>query len=150
MAEGARVAVDEILAFDPLLVYGYSDMTGDGRVGLWGGYGEYMEIFRAPGLHRSRTGFPPSSSTVFRAAGQRRQLGREVAGSGEGETVVIQGPGHAGLAVLEAVLARPPRRWWWSPVPRPTRLRLDAARAIGANHTSWGWISRRRARSSPT
>jgi hypothetical protein len=45
VAEGDRVAVNEIMPGFPLRLYGYSDMTGDGEVGLWGGYGEYMEIF---------------------------------------------------------------------------------------------------------
>jgi threonine dehydrogenase-like Zn-dependent dehydrogenase len=45
VAEGDRVAVDEILSQAPFRLYGYSDMTGEGKLGLWGGYGEYMEIF---------------------------------------------------------------------------------------------------------
>src|SRR4051812_24293696 len=46
VSEGDRVAVDEILSIAPAMrIYGYSDMTGEGQVGLWGGYGEYMEIF---------------------------------------------------------------------------------------------------------
>src|SRR4051812_1043437 len=32
--EGDRVAVDEILSAEPLRVYGYSDMTGEGTLGL--------------------------------------------------------------------------------------------------------------------
>src|SRR4051794_26260439 len=39
VAVGDRVAVDEVLSMAPVRVYGYSDMTGKGEVGLWGGYG---------------------------------------------------------------------------------------------------------------
>src|ERR671929_203096 len=42
VAEGDRVAVNEILSTAPMRIYGYSDMTGKGDTGLWGGYGEYM------------------------------------------------------------------------------------------------------------
>ena len=52
VAEGDRVAVDEILSLAPMRIYGYSDMGGDGRVGLWGGYGEYMELFAGTGIRR--------------------------------------------------------------------------------------------------
>src|SRR5687767_6367004 len=52
VAEGDRVAVDEVLSLAPMRVYGYSDMTGEGVLGLWGGYGEYMAIFPGTRLHQ--------------------------------------------------------------------------------------------------
>ena len=58
VAEGDRVAVDEVLSMDPLKVYGYSDMRGDGELGLWGGYGEYMEIFAGTRLHKMSDRLP--------------------------------------------------------------------------------------------
>jgi threonine dehydrogenase-like Zn-dependent dehydrogenase len=49
----------------------------------------------------------------------------------EGETVVVQGPGHQGLAVLEAVLAKRPRQVVVTGTSQDG-LRLDAAKEIGA------------------
>ena len=133
VAEGARVAVDEILGFDPLLVYGYSDMTGEGRVGLWGGYGEYMEIFPATRLHPLSTELPAEQLTVFEPLANAVNW-VETVGVGEGETVVIQGPGHQGLAVLEAVLAAHPSTVLVTGTSSDG-LRLETALAIGAHHT---------------
>src|SRR6478609_9099153 len=64
--EGDRVAVNEILmAAGPLRLYGYSDMRGDGEVGLWGGYGEYMEIFPGTELLRMSSTPPAEHLTLF-------------------------------------------------------------------------------------
>ena len=49
----------------PLRLYGYSDMTGDGEVGLWGGYGEYMEIFAGTELLRMSRRRPAEHLTLF-------------------------------------------------------------------------------------
>ena len=83
-------------------------MTGDGEVGLWGGYGEYMEIFAG---HRAA----PDDATRCRPSSSRcssrwptRVNWVDIVGVHEGDTVVVQGPGHQGLAVLEAVLAQRP------------------------------------------
>ena len=56
----------------------------------------------------------------------------ETVGVHEGETVVVQGPGHQGLAVLEAVLAREPRQVIVTGTS-DDGLRLDAAKEIGAS-----------------
>jgi threonine dehydrogenase-like Zn-dependent dehydrogenase len=150
--EGDRVAVDEILsqgpsgpaergeqgpsgpaergALPPFRIYGYSDMTGEGNVGLWGGYGEYMEIFAGTKLHRLTDRYPAEQLTLFEPLANAVNW-VERAGVGEGDTVVVQGPGHQGLAVLEAVLAKKPGRVIVTGTSHDS-LRLDAARAIGA------------------
>jgi threonine dehydrogenase-like Zn-dependent dehydrogenase len=51
-----------------------------------------------------------------------------------GESVVVQGPGHQGLAVLEAVLAAGAGTVIVTGTSQD-ELRLDAARQIGAEHT---------------
>src|SRR5262249_43132196 len=56
-----------------------------------------------------------------------------IAGVNEGDTVVIEGPGHQGLAVLEAALVRKPAQVVVTGVSQDA-LRLDTARAIGATH----------------
>jgi threonine dehydrogenase-like Zn-dependent dehydrogenase len=130
VAEGDRVAVDEILSLDPMRIYGYSDMTGEGRVGLWGGYGEYMELFPGTRLHRLSDRLPAEQQTLFEPlANAVNWVG--IVGIEEGDTVVVQGPGHQGLAVLEAVLAGNPAHVVVTGTSQDG-LRLDTARAIGA------------------
>ncbi len=107
VSEGQRVVVDEILSVDPFRLYGYSDMTGDGQVGLWGGYGEYMEIFAGTRLLAVSDDRPAEEFTLFEPLANAVNW-VSVAGVHEGDVVVIEGPGHQGLAVLEAVLARRP------------------------------------------
>jgi len=133
VAEGDRVAVDEILSQDPMRIYGYSDMTGKGELGLWGGYGEYLEVFAGTRLHRLPSDGPAAPLTVFEPlANAVNWVG--LAGVRPGETVVVEGPGHQGLAVLEAVLAAEPGAVVVTGTSQDA-LRLDAARAMGATHT---------------
>lgn len=130
VAEGDRVAVDEILSLAPMRVYGYSDMTGEGRVGLWGGYGEYMELFAGTRLHHLPGTVPAEHLTVFEPLANAVNW-VSVVGVEAGDVVVIEGPGHQGLAVLEAVLARRPGAVVVTGTSQD-RLRLDTATAIGA------------------
>ncbi len=130
--EGDRVAVNEILmATGGMRLYGYSDMRGDGEVGLWGGYGEYMEIFPGTELHRMSSTPPAEHLTLFEPLASAVHW-VDLVGVHEGETVVVQGPGHQGLAVLEAVLAKQPGRVIVTGTSEDT-LRLDAAKEIGAS-----------------
>jgi threonine dehydrogenase-like Zn-dependent dehydrogenase len=134
VAEGDRVAVDEILSIAPSMrIYGYSDMTGAGEVGLWGGYGEYMELFAGTRLHRLPDDLPAAELTVFEPLANAVNW-VAIAGVQEGDTVVVQGPGHQGLAVLEAVLARRPAQVVVTGTSSDA-LRLAAARDIGATLT---------------
>jgi len=133
VAEGDRVAVNEILmAAGPLRLYGYSDMRGDGEVGLWGGYGEYMEIFPGTELLKMSSTPPAEHLTLFEPLASAVNW-VDIVGVREKETVVVQGPGHQGLAVLEAVLAKQPRQVIVTGTSED-RLRLDAALEIGASH----------------
>jgi threonine dehydrogenase-like Zn-dependent dehydrogenase len=133
VAEGDRVAVNEILmAAGPLRLYGYSDMRGDGEVGLWGGYGEHMEIFPGTELLRMSSTVPAEQQTLFEPLASAVNW-VDIVGVHEKETVVVQGPGHQGLAVLEAVLAKQPRQVIVTGTS-DDELRLDAAREIGASN----------------
>lgn len=133
VAEGDRVAVDEILSIDPMRIYGYGDMTGAGEVGLWGGYGEYMELFAGTKLHKLPDGPPAAELTVFEPLANGVNW-VDIAGVQQGDTVVVQGPGHQGLAVLEAVLAAQPAQVVVTGTSQD-ELRLTAAREIGASTT---------------
>ena len=102
VAVGDRVAVD-IVWFGPpcegnpfgVRCYGYSFGLDEGS-GLWGGYGEYMAVL--PGTHlapltdsvsaEELTLFEPLSNMV---------AWLEKVGFREGQSIVIQGPGHMGL-----------------------------------------------------
>jgi 2-desacetyl-2-hydroxyethyl bacteriochlorophyllide A dehydrogenase len=131
--EGDRVAVNEILmAPGPLRLYGYSDMRGDGELGLWGGYGEYMEIFPGTELHRMSSAPPAEQMTLFEPLASAVHC-LEILGVHAGDTVVVEGPGHQGLAVLEAVLAKQPRQVIVTGTSED-ELRLDAAMEIGASN----------------
>ena len=134
VVEGDRVAVDEVLSTtDGFRVYGYTDMTGEGSLGLWGGYGEYMEIFAGTKLHRMTDRYPAEQLTLFEPLANAVNW-TDLAGVKEGDSVVIQGPGHQGLAVLEAVLVKKPGQVFVTGTSDDA-LRLDTARAIGATHT---------------
>jgi threonine dehydrogenase-like Zn-dependent dehydrogenase len=131
VAEGDRVAVDEILSPAPLRVYGYSDMTGEGTLGLWGGYGQYMQLFAGTKLYRLSDRLPATQLTLFEPLANAVNW-VSIVGVGEGDTVVVQGPGHQGLAVLEAVLARKPSRVVVTGTAADD-LRLQCALSIGAS-----------------
>ena len=134
VSEGDRVAVDEVLSVggpSGFQVYGY---TFDARTppGLFGGYGEYMVILPGTRLHKLSTSLPAVDQTVFEPlANAVNWVG--LAGVGPGDTVVVEGPGHQGLCVLDAALAAGAS----TVIVTGTAgdgLRLDAARAIGAHH----------------
>ena len=131
LREGDRVAVDEVLSMEPLRVYGYTDMSGDGRLGLWGGYGEFMEIFPGTRLHHLSDTLPAEHLTLFEPLASAVNW-VDIVGVEERDTVVIEGPGHQGLAVLEAVLARHPAQVIVTGTSEDA-LRLETARAIGAD-----------------
>lgn len=130
VSEGDRVAVDEILSIDPMRIYGYSDMVGDGDVGLWGGYGEYMAVFAGTRLHKMSDGLPAEQLTMFEPLANAVNWA-SIVGIESGDTVVIQGPGHQGLAVLEAVLAQAPSQVIVTGTAADD-TRLEVATRIGA------------------
>ena len=131
--EGDRVGVDEILPGRALRVYGYSDMGGQGELGLWGGYGEYMEILPRTRLHRLPDDGPAAPFTVFEPLANAVNW---VARSGlrEGGSVVVQGPGHQGLAVVAAARAAGAATVIVTGTDSD-ELRLAAAREMGADAT---------------
>ncbi|MBP1686652.1 MAG: Alcohol dehydrogenase zinc-binding domain protein [Deltaproteobacteria bacterium] len=132
VSEGDRIGVDEVLSTEPLRCYGVTDMTGERRLGLWGGYGEFMQIFPGTVLHRFTTDAPAAELTLFEPlANALNWLGAVPIAAGQ--SVVVQGPGHQGLAVVAAALAAGA-----NPVivtgTSSDQLRLETARQIGAHH----------------
>ena len=75
------------------------DLLGGLRV--WFDGGEYMEILPGTGLHRMTEALPPAQLTLFEPLANGVNW-VSIAGVNEGDTVVIEGPGHQGLAVLNS------------------------------------------------
>jgi threonine dehydrogenase-like Zn-dependent dehydrogenase len=84
-------------------VYGYTLGVDDGP-GLWGGYGEYMALLPRTNLHRVPDGIPAEELTMFEPLANAVHWVTR-AGVQLGDTVVVQGPGHQGLACLVAARA---------------------------------------------
>lgn len=131
VAEGDRVAVDEVVrAAGPLRVYGYTAMDDDPEPGLYGGYGEYLRVLPGTVLHRFTTTTPPEELTQFEPLASARNW-VSLAGVGPGRSVVVQGPGHQGLAVVQAALAAGATDVTVTGTSRDAH-RLAVAKALGA------------------
>lgn len=142
---GQRVAVDLIRrcgecpacrSGSPLCLtmrlYGYTFGLEE-RSGLYGGYGEYMEILPGSHLLVLTDDAPADELTLFEPLANACNW-LHAAGLEPGMTVVVQGPGHIGLT--SAALARA----WGAGVVVVTGTARDAARlavagAVGADHT---------------
>jgi len=143
LAEGDRVCVDEILrcgacaacrSGDPdcvaMQVYGYTLGVDDGP-GLWGGYGEVMAVLPRTNLHKVPDGIDATELTMFEPLANAVHWVQR-AGVGLGDTVVVEGPGHQGLACVIGAKAAGAS----SVIVTGTAadaLRFDAARKLGAD-----------------
>jgi threonine dehydrogenase-like Zn-dependent dehydrogenase len=120
---GDRVAIDLVLRGGSyqgkLVIYGYT-MGLDQGSGLWGGYGEYMEILPGTNLMKLTELVPAEHLTIFEPLANAINW-VELACIGEGEKVLVQGPGHVGLmCVVAAKIAGAgsiavtwTKRTWW-------------------------------------
>lgn len=143
--EGDRVAVDEVLRcgrcagcrrYEPacrqVSVYGIT-LALDEAPGLWGGCAEYMAIKPGTTLHPIDSSLAAERLTLFEPlANAIHWLG--VAGLAPGETVVVQGPGHQGLACVAAALLAGAGTVIVTGTGRDG-VRLETARVLGAAHT---------------
>ncbi len=140
VAVGDRVAVDLVVRapvsennpFGLGEVYGYTMGLEDGH-GLWGGYGEYMGVLPGTHLVKMTDDVDAAELTLFEPlANVCNWLSRMPVG--EGETVVVQGPGHMGLVYA----AEAKRRGAETVIVTGTgadALRLEVAREVGADVT---------------
>ena len=132
VSEGDRVAVDEVVRGPgPLRVYGYTAMDDADEPGLYGGYGEYLRIIPGTVLHRLTVDTPPEELTQFEPLASAINW-VQIAAVSPGHSVVIQGPGHQGLAVLQAARATGATDLMVTGTGRDA-LRLAAASALGAH-----------------
>jgi threonine dehydrogenase-like Zn-dependent dehydrogenase len=145
LEEGDRVVVDEIVKCgecaacrggDPdcthMHVYGYT-LGLDRDSGCWGGYAERMALLPRTNLHRVPDDVPAAELTMFEPLASAVNWVQR-AGVGLGDTVVIQGPGHQGLACVIAARAAGATTIIVTGTSSDS-TRLDAARALGADTT---------------
>jgi threonine dehydrogenase-like Zn-dependent dehydrogenase len=135
VAAGQRVGVDLVVRGEgplPAVVYGYTKPL-DERSGLYGGYGEYMEVVAGTHLVPLPDDVPAEELSLFEPLASCVNWATQ-AGIGPGDTVVIQGPGHMGL-----IMAAVAKAYGAGTVVVSGRgvdaQRLAAAREIGADRT---------------
>ena len=135
VAVGDRVAIDLILRtglyHGKLLLYGYT-MGLDVDGGLWGGYGEYMCIAPGTNLMKVTEAVPAEHVVIFEPLANAVSW-VETAGVKEGNSVVVQGPGHVGLMCVVAARAAGASCVIATGTSSDS-LRLEAAREAGAHH----------------
>ena len=143
--EGDRVVVDEIVrcgtcaacrSGDPdctsMHVYGYT-LGLDRDAGCWGGYAERMALLPQTNVHRVPADVPAAELTMFEPLASAVNWVQR-AGVQLGDTVVVEGPGHQGLACLVAARAGGAAKVIVTGTSADA-LRFEAARALGADAT---------------
>ena len=145
LAEGDRVVVDEIVRCgrcaacrngDPdctaMHVYGYT-LGLDRDSGCWGGYAERMALLGQTNLHRVAADVPAPELTMFEPLASAVNWVQR-AGVQLGDAVVVEGPGHQGLACLVAARAAGAGTVVVTGTTADAK-RFEAARALGADAT---------------
>ena len=133
---GDRVAVDLInrnFAYqgNRLVVYGYT-LGIDDQSGLWGGYGEYMCVLPGTHLLKLTESLPAEHMTLYEPLANAVNWA-SLAGVGEGDTVVVLGPGHVGLMCVVAAKAAGASNIIVTGTSAD-HLRLEAALTAGGQH----------------
>ena len=129
VAEGDRVAVRE-LVLTPAghRIYGHDFSANEGS-GLYGGFAEHLELLPGSQVYKLRDDLPAAELTVFEPLSCAVTW---VAPVRPGDVVVIEGPGHMGLATIVAARAAGAA----SVIVTGTaadRFRLEGALRIGAD-----------------
>ena len=135
---GDRVAVEIMVmeipsATNPTgIVAGYSYTLGiEHEHGLWGGYGEYMGLIPGTRLHKLTEDVPASELTLFEGLASAVNW-VDMADVREGDTVVVQGPGHMGLCCIVMAKLRGAGRVIVTGTTSD-EARFEIARAVGAD-----------------
>lgn len=128
--EGDRVAVCELVVTpDGYRIYGH-DFSADEGSGLYGGFAEHLELLPGSSVYRLRDDRPADELTVFEPLSCAVTW---VAPVKKDNVVVIEGPGHMGMATIVATRAAGASEIIVTGVSRD-RFRLDCALKIGADH----------------
>jgi threonine dehydrogenase-like Zn-dependent dehydrogenase len=114
-------------------LYGYT-MGLDERSGLFGGYGEFMEVLPGTHLVPLPDGVAAEELSLFEPLASCLNWAERVGGFHRDETVVVQGPGHMGL-IFTAVARALGAGTVIVTGTQSDALRLEAAREVGADET---------------
>ena len=128
---GERVGVRTIVldGKGPSRVYG-SDFPLDEGSGLFGGYADYMELVPGSAVHRLRDDLPAAEVTLFECMSNAVTWVHPVK---EGDVVVVEGPGHMGLATIVSAKAVGASTVIVTGLTQD-RFRLETALKVGADH----------------
>ena len=130
VGEGDRVAVrDIVMVPGGTRVYGH-DFGVDEGSGLYGGFAEHLELLPGSMVYRLRDDLPADQLTVFEPLSCAVTWVQPVR---EGDVVVIEGPGHMGMASVVAARAAGAATVIVTGTSSD-RFRLDAAMRVGADH----------------
>jgi threonine dehydrogenase-like Zn-dependent dehydrogenase len=130
VAEGDRVAVrDIVLTPDGFRIYGHDFSVNEGS-GLYGGFAEHLELLPGSFVYRLRDDLPAEELTVFEPLSCAVTWVHPIK---HGDAVVVEGPGHMGMATIVAARAAGARTIVVTGVSTD-RFRLDHARRVGADH----------------
>lgn len=113
-------------------VYGYT-LGLDERSGLFGGYGEYLEILPGTQLVPLPDDVPAEELSLFEPLASCVNWADRV-GVRPGDTVVVQGPGHMGLIFTAVARAAGAGRIIVTGTSADS-MRLAAAKVVGADET---------------
>jgi threonine dehydrogenase-like Zn-dependent dehydrogenase len=129
--EGDRVGVRSVVWVGdaPTRVYGFDFPLTEGS-GLFGGYSEYMELVPGSEVHKLRDDLPATELTVYECLTNAITWVRPVQ---RDHVLVVEGPGHMGLAAVVSAKAAGVGTIIVTGLAGD-RLRLDAARRVGADH----------------
>ncbi|HET9732329.1 MAG TPA: zinc-binding dehydrogenase [Acidimicrobiales bacterium] len=127
--EGDRVAVRDIVVMaDGYRIYGH-DFSVDEGSGLHGGFAEHLELLPGSMVYRLREDVPADQLTVFEPLSCAVTWVEPIS---PGDTVVIEGPGHMGMATIVAARAAGASKIIVTGVSKDA-FRLDCALKIGAD-----------------
>jgi threonine dehydrogenase-like Zn-dependent dehydrogenase len=131
VSEGDLVAVNEILVTPQgKRIYGH-DFSADDPPGLLGGFAEYMVLLPGTEVFALTSDRPATELTLFEPLANAIAWTEQVR---EGDTVVIQGPGHLGLCCVVAAKQRGAAEIIVTGTA-DDGARLAVAREVGATHT---------------
>lgn len=131
VGEGDRVAVRDIVVTPAgYRIYGH-DFSVDEGSGLHGGFAEHLELLPGSQVYRLRDDLPAEELTVFEPLSCAVTW---VAPVRQDDVVIIEGPGHMGMATVVAARAAGAATVIVTGTARD-RFRLDWALRVGADHT---------------
>jgi threonine dehydrogenase-like Zn-dependent dehydrogenase len=128
--EGDRVAVrGMVVTREGMRIYGH-DFSVDEGSGLYGGFAEHLELLPGSAVYRLRDDLPAEELTFFEPLSCAVTWVHPIV---PGDVVVIEGPGHMGMATIVAARAAGAETIIVTGVSRD-RFRLDTALRVGADH----------------